>query len=105
MIGAPLLWSCVWDCCIQTKCCHVRKKKPIPLSGLPAQQDEEDRAHSAREGERGVDVEKPLPAYHEAVNDQEQMAMLADYAIRRHYVDAAVAPSSAGQPGTAGSSL
>jgi hypothetical protein len=52
-----------------------------------------------------VAVQKPLPAYYEAVNDQEQMAMLADYAIRRHYVDAAVAPSSAGQPGTAGSSL
>jgi hypothetical protein len=119
LAGTVFVLFLIWSCCRRTKYSNVREKKtPILLSELPAQRNEEDRAHFAREREReGTtaqsstarerheregDVEKPPPSYHETVNDQERM--LADCAIRRDNANAIVPPPSYGQTGSARSS-
>ncbi|KAF1836101.1 hypothetical protein BDW02DRAFT_578263 [Decorospora gaudefroyi] len=106
VIGIAIILSLIWCGCKRSKWGVPRQKeRPMLLSELRAQQSRENQASTGqgrvsqrraptaavtpRAGE--ADLDKPPPAYHETVNDQERM--LAEYAMQRDNQTAAPPPS------------
>ncbi|CAO2647468.1 Nn.00g083900.m01.CDS01 [Neocucurbitaria sp. VM-36] len=112
--GFIVLMLILWCCCGRGRCANARegrerreRPRPMLLSELRAQQQREEEERAARErrssgvsrAERdahanaaGGEGDKPPPAYHEVVNDQERM--LATYAMQRN----SQAPAPSYQP-------